>query len=531
MQLLNRIVKILKGFSTAEIYTLRNYLAAFAGEKNEEQLKSGKLFELIIKSKFLIKEADLRKEFSSDINPRYFDRILLNLKHKISESLTLDINIERRNAYSESSKAKINIKKQLAQAFILRGRGLTAEVSEMYDQMIHKAKDFELYDDLVEILRNQKSAYTLINNLTAFNSLLKEIKHYEYCRDVTWSAKDYYYQLVLNVEYKSNNGKNFVLLVEAISHLEHEMLIIDSANVKFYLLYLKTHYFQESGLYEKAQLELEALIILLNTNKAVYTPSKLANAIMNLGENLLYQSKLKDCLDTCTGAEKLVKNDLFNYAILKEIEFNANFYLGNYDKSLNIINELLSDKRLTVDDFRRSKRYYMKACVCFMKGENKKVKNLLEMTNEIKTDKEGWNIGIRVLEIINQIEISSISKSLPNKIDKLRKFSIRQNKISPISQRDLMIKNLLVESEKLNYDFELLYSKRKKDIEKLSGKKDANSWKFPSAEYVLFHEWLECKRAGTKYAYPLSNVLEDHRSLLIELDVPVKEEIKETLNN
>src|SRR5690606_26369360 len=104
------------------------------------------------------------------------------------ESLILDINIFRKGNYSKVFQKRFEIRKELVQARVVRGRGLINESILIYDKIIRAAKKYELYDELIETLQLKQNALVNTKGLKAFEEMEEEIDFYTHARNLYTSA-------------------------------------------------------------------------------------------------------------------------------------------------------------------------------------------------------------------------------------------------------------------------------------------------------------------------------------------------------
>ncbi len=492
MTIFTRTVQLLKAIRPEELETLRIYLNAFSKVKDGDNLKSLRLLDEIVKSNYAITFQELQTVIYGKRKEDAFKMLLHSFYNKITDSLILDTNIHRPGAYKDYSIAYAETKKMIIQAHLIRGRGQLHQAELIYDYIIEKAGSFELYNELVEALECKKSISVHTYNNVEEAEINRKIEYYKSCKSLVQKTYGYFSKLLENVCYKSNNN-NLLLLTEAISDIEHSMKGIYCENVEYYLGYIKTQYYQELGDYKAAEKEIMKILALLETSPAININIKYSNTLVTLADHYIYTASYKDAIYCCLEAEKYLTKNEYNYAVLKETEFAARLYAGEHEIASEIIGELLFNKQLTNDEFRRAKRYYFKACVCFKQKNYKEVNIYLEQTNELKKDKEGWYMGIRLLEILTCFEQEGPQTSFGKKINNYYKHIERLNKNQPVRDRDLLIKKILYALNKSGFDFNSTYMANQDIFEQLLSKSHANGWQGNSAELINFGEWYMSK--------------------------------------
>ncbi|HNS13000.1 MAG TPA: hypothetical protein PKM97_10345, partial [Bacteroidia bacterium] len=113
-------------------------------------------------------------------------------------------------------------------------------------------------------------------------------------------------------------------------------------------------------------------------------------------------------------------------------------------------------------------------------------------------DKEAWNISVRVLSIMNQIELENFEIA-DNLIDNLRKYYERIKKNLVVSKRDEKIIQILTALKGHSYHFRTTYRKKADAFDLLESLDSSYRWKILSPEMIIFHEWFKAKVANLKY--------------------------------
>ncbi|MBK7441259.1 MAG: hypothetical protein IPI65_06945 [Bacteroidetes bacterium] len=108
----------------------------------------------------------------------------------------------------------------------------------------------------------------------------------------------------------------------------------------------------------------------------------------------------------------------------------------------------------------------------------------------MKTDKTGWALGYRILEIMSLVELENYD-ALPYRLDTFRK------QLSKITKENvsrpklfLLIMNRLIKD---NFDFKLVNQKQAESLQLLRDGKDKYFWNPRSYEVIRFDEWWDTK--------------------------------------
>jgi hypothetical protein len=504
MNVIEDLYSIVKNMTTEEIKICKKFLNCFRDSGDRSII----LFEkLLKKSKYTIDELQISVLGSQNIVT--FKRLGYRLKDKILESLTLDINLYRKKSYSSISQIKFEVTKLSIQASILHGRGKTGLAIDLYNKIILKCKEYEIYDLLIETLHINQQISGLTKGKSFYFKFKKQIKYYEKCRAALYKAKEYFHNLIINIAFQANYDKRISSLKNAITDLENELKSINSPLVAYFLYLLKIEYFQSLKLFEEAEEFCEKLVMLVKNEKAIFMERRLGTALGNLANNQLYLFSFSSAEKNAISSAKYYPQLSHNFALMKEIEFYSHFYRNNFSLALKSINGILTPEYRGLSKFWFSKRLYLKSCVLFLQEKFKQAHMMISEIEEIEEDKEGWNIGIRILEIINNIERKLLDIA-GGKINNLR-VHFQRIPVNEFQTRDKIIYELLRELEKDSFNFKKTLTKNIRLLNLLEQKN--YRWQINAPEMIVFHEWFKAKAENRKYDHKESVLKQQEQKL------------------
>src|SRR5690554_1864489 len=194
-QELKEVLARLKPF---EAEVAGNYLVAFDRNKKVKTSKSSLVFETMLKNPGLSYDA-LKAMVSPELNKYDFNKFLIRLRNKIFDSLLLDLNVTRKNSYSNWFRARLECTKNWVQIINLRGRGNEISAIRMTSEQIAKCEEYELYDLLVSALYIQLETDGLTSGPSVFEKIRQKLQYAEKCRDAIYKAIEWntrYYMVV-----------------------------------------------------------------------------------------------------------------------------------------------------------------------------------------------------------------------------------------------------------------------------------------------------------------------------------------------
>lgn len=506
MSALTTIRVLLQKMTKEEKKVARKYLNAFDTRGSGLPNQSLKLFDLLARET----SADQRFDDRAIENLVYgkkagaaFPRLILRLRDKLFESLLLRINMERDGAYGERSVALYEIRNELSLAQILLDRGAWDLVPMITDECIKKAEKFEHYAELLAALRIQLQIRTIDKGKAVIEE--ENRKYTKVVRSLLASKKalELYHIVCSQVEFKSK-GISLQELEQSISTLQGEYEATGSATVAFFQNYLEVHLYQELGMYKSASSALKRQADLAEFHPAIYSKARLAGVYVNLAWNEIYTRKFANALKYTRKVRLIWPGKHFVIYRCYDTEFYSYFYQGKYELALDAMNFLQKHDNSQSADYRIGKREYQKACVLFMLGKYEQVHKILNTLNPIENDQEGWNLALRTLFIMNDLELEKTDNAF-KRIENMRKQIDKLKKINTDVPREVLKFEILRSLVNSKFDFVETRNKRKDDLEKLSNQKNRFRWKILSPELIPFEQWFESKVFRQKLVVKISS--------------------------
>ena len=175
----------------------------------------------------------------------------------------------------------------------------------------------------------------------------------------------------------------------------------------------------------------------------------------------------------------------------------VNIYLKNYHVALLDCQDLLKDD-LKGFRYEKSVTNFYSAIAYFGLKQYKEAQTVLSQKAEIQKDKEGWNVWIRIMRLLCQVEMLKLNL-IDYDIESFRKYLERTSRQYEIRERDKLILKVLYELDKQNYDFSETAKEVEDELEKLKSTDKKYAWNPDSPELILFHDWFEAKRLKKEY--------------------------------
>lgn len=503
---LQHLKHIINALNKNEKDVLVDYIKAFDTRSGGYKPKTLIILALLLKNDDLSKvNKYLKKKFGAKSEDA-LRMMMYRLKEKIGESLLLDVNIMREGAYDEVSQARAIIARKKIIALIYISRGIPQETLDIWDKIIILAKKFEFYNELIEALMYKQQHLGIRQGKKVYNKFTDEINFYEVSRIAVNNAVKSFYEVSMNYGFKGLNRNvpdpaYITFLEEKLSLLRKDFENTSSALVGYYYYLISIEYNQVLRFGKRASEFCNYLVELVKNNPSINLKIRLGTAYLNYSQNELFNYEFSTALENAKLGTQCFKTGSFNYNNGLELEFWANFYHGKVNDAATVMETLIKSAKTERNEFELAKRNYLLACTYFAQKQFIKANRTIQFTSSAEKDKEGWNIGIRIFNIMNTIENAQFDQA-DLLIMNLRQFIKEALKLKFVPERDKIILDILLELRKQGYDFEKVFKTKHQQLEQLANAKGNRVWEIQSPELIVFHRWVVAK-AKEKFYQPV----------------------------
>ncbi len=487
---LKGLISVLK---KEELTLAKKHLSAFESYHTKEPSKMLRLFKGMLKYPD-IQYDRLKKLVSKEITNKSFNQLIARTSERVQESIILDINLNRKENYSTIFQNQIKIRKYLIQSKVLYGRGMRSITIKLIDWVLKTSKKYELYDELVEAIYFKQGMVLSTKGEKSFLSLENDLNFYENCRVLLRKSRQLYRSYYASISFKGKVQNDYSFLINAITQIENFYQNTKSANILSYLLLLKLEkavVFKDYDLGKEAG---ESFIKALKESAAIYSPVRAGIINYNICDNEISALRFKDAITFGLRAKKILFEFSMNLNSITTIDLLslAYFYNEDYINSIKVIDELDSNNQLNKFPLQKSILIYRKAICYFSTGKYRDASLLFNNLQEIEKDKEGWNLWIRIMRILCSIELLKLNM-IDYDVESFRKYIQRLNRSRDVRKRDQLILKILIELDRVDFDFKKVEEKRKEELELLNSTNMGYEWEPKSPEMVIFGDWFQAK--------------------------------------
>lgn len=475
-----------------ELKVARKYLLSLETGNKSGYNKTVMLFDILVKAKEIpAKELLVQKLYDNKVENKTFYRLLQRLHEKLSESLLLDVNVQRPDAYDKQHVAWVGVKKNIIVAQILSGRGLAEQALDMFNSIIRICNTFEFYTELKEVLYLKRELLMISNEPNEFEQIAREITHCELCERADYKSREYYSRLFVSLNYKARQP-HMDILIEGLVDFQKMYQETKSSRVNRRRKLFQMQFYQDITDYKSAAQTGEELVSLIEKNSAVYSKNNLSHALVELANIQLYTGEFKKSVDNVDAATRIFNKDDFNVGMIFEIKFWALFYLHDFEACKTILQQLANNKLYNLSDYQNNLRQYYLANTLFMLGDYKKAAQIISKLSALKQDREGWYSGALVLLIMCYIELKKddlASLEIENFYRFTKRLEQSETEFIDLGRNKLIAKllNTVVAS---CFRFKDAYKKQEATIKQL---KEDHEWILKSGELIPFEQWFLSK--------------------------------------
>ncbi|HNV99405.1 MAG TPA: hypothetical protein PKL06_08555 [Chitinophagales bacterium] len=223
---------------------------------------------------------------------------------------------------------------------------------------------------------------------------------------------------------------------------------------------------------------------------SIRSNDNLGGAYTMLSNALMYLKYFNESIEACYNAEKLFFKHSNNDINTKSVRFIAHLYVKDYQSCVELVAQVRSIKRIKRGSFHYSKWLYLDANIKFIQGNYKATLQLLERHSFLKSDRSGWRLGYKILEMMCIVELGNYDW-LPYRIDTFRKL-VNDIKKENTARPKLMLK-LLKRLIKENFDFDTTTAKMQQELSLLQSNTGEYFCDILGYEVIRFDEWWVSK--------------------------------------
>ena len=434
---------------------------------------------------------------SIDAFRKLSDRLLERLYQVISNEINFQVDKEQ---YSEVFLAKIQVKRGILTLQSLQLKGLPFSWIKKYlNRLINICNLYEFLEDSLFLLRNLYQIHIseddFENALSCKNEIEKKSEYIKYL--IAGEFNNYLY--IESVQHKSIDDKTLIskikLAVEEVSGY-FEISKLNQLHYQKLMLELQLFHFEED--YYRAEEIIYMLIDITYKNPSIRFKGRIAQNFMNLAYTQFFLHKYEEAFENSKKAATFYMSNWHDINLFRESGVFALIYLKKYQEADEALLQILETGEIGNKPEQLSKRHLMMAYIKYLLGDYKSAFKHLQETKEVESDREGWNLGIRMLNIYLTLSTEKVDLA-DQRIGSMRKHIERTAKMRHMRKRDMVIFRILSRLSRSGFDFKDTWEDSQKDFQLLKSDLSEYRWIPRSHELIIFDQWYESKMNGKPY--------------------------------
>jgi len=356
-------------------------------------------------------------------SPRGADHVAMRLYYTVLESILLPASYKK-STHSDELQASIESRQLFFKAFLNSSNH--EQFNRLTDKAIEIAEEFQCYTVLIDIYSWRRHRAVSRKNRKAGKPWLEKQRRCEKEaqaeRDMLYHFENHWDEVAINT---GATQKTPHYLLGVMPDLEHIVASTSSNKVMYYYYLLQ----MELALYNRDFEECETigldLVGLIESSRSLKSDPRLLTAYSDIADNFMLAGKFKRAIYYCNIAEKYTKNiSSVTRVILPFTKAFCSFYDYDFDA---VRLELDKIRNITTEQFDKDKCMFFEAYMLHLEQQYTESLATLSEITELKADGDGWQMGVKLLEIQNYIMLgNTVSDS---KIKSLEKQYDRHKKV------------------------------------------------------------------------------------------------------
>lgn len=487
----------------------RNLLEAFHTNGTAKHSRALRLFELVRKRPEISFEA-ARKAIAPGAKARSFEKLVVRVCSKLTESLGLDINVKREGAYSSYYRNRLQVRKHLNEAEILHGRGLHRQALLLVEKSSASCLRHEQFELLLPCLEFRAQVLATELNVQDWKALQAQIADCKAALKVLSVAINYYQRYYMQLELTGNRQEPMDLLVEGLSAINKLEKGVQSVRLNYFKGLLRLEYLRAAGQYAECIAYSTNMLQEIDAHAHCFSPHMVASLHSDLASACLYAANYGLAQSYSTRAMAAFAAGSHNYLTAAQWHAWALLYLHDFAGVIEFAERLLP--HMEEEHQQLAGRFaYLAAWASFLDGESSRAFMYLQETQLLDADKAGWNLGARFLTMMIYAT-SGLDDNLERLLHTTRTFMRNLQKQQPtaVRKRDRLIFEVLCYLMRESVNFKLTAHNMKKQLSALADyTQPGMRWEPCMQEAVPFEQWFMA--AAQQTAIKLPQAAADHQ--------------------
>ncbi|MBK6730937.1 MAG: hypothetical protein IPG60_08215 [Bacteroidetes bacterium] len=487
---MEKIIQLVKTLNPNEVRAIKRFFASSSRTQiNHRQL----LFNNILNGKVNDENTGSKTIGRTSGDPAFI-MLKKRLKDDIMKVLVTEEGSKKFN--SKYFEARYKCRLMIIEADLLLSRGVSLLGEEILKKSLVLAEQYELTNEALILYDLLQAHFGIKAGPEKYLEYSNKNKNHLVLSQKKFEAQDYFRQLTMPQIFSTN--KNYLYKDQsALASKELEKLAIESNSDEIQSWYLRSNifYFHTIGDYISAREYATDFLDLANRSPVLNSKDNIGGAYMQLSIVNLLIRNYNEAFKFAENATKYFVKQSMNQVNALSFLFLAAIYDKQFDSALTIVKKVSEFKSITQYKSIEAKWNYYKANLLFAQGKYDDALALLQRENELISDKSGWRLGFKILEMMCIIELGYYDW-LDFRIETFRKLlsDVKNENVA----RPKLILQIIKGFIKHMYDFKNTTNDLKEHFDLLASNDAEYKWDPIGYEVIPFHEWWFNKISSNK---------------------------------
>ncbi len=433
----------------------------------------------------------LKQSLFPEMTEVAFTKLLARLREKLLESWIIDVNLDRKDRFAPSWVIRQKVRKRIIMVELLVNQGLFSEAKHLIRKTEKDCAAHALYDQLIALKHIQYILISQQQGSEFAEDIFKEMPLLQAKDQVKRRAEMAFYRHQFYGRNKASAKLPLQQLKQDITDIESNPGLPSVPTAQYFLLSLKTLYHEKSGQYAKMIPVIQNMLQLFSDEPSVHLPVRRANAHLQLFTAHCFLGQFQEALAHAESAGAIINNQSKASVEIKKVRFYPLLHLNRLQEAEALLNEVSAKAELLHGENQvyLEKIVYLRAVLAFKQKSYAQAARLLASLSHLPDEKDGWNVGIRLLQIQNRIE-KHLFDAADTQIANFKRHLERIAKSEKLAKRAVIILRVLHDLAANAFHFSQTLQRQQPLLDLLKDNAEEYRWDPFGAEVIPFDQWF-----------------------------------------
>ncbi len=459
---------------------------------NGMEKKKLQLFDLILNNKVKNDKEACLVIYGSPPNSAFS-----HLKKRLKQDILNFILLQNSNNKSGSKRvqAEIDCRRMLLQGQLLLQRGIYGEGEKLLNAALNLAERYEMFSEVLSIRNLLRATFGFRKGLEVYEKYSENMVYHLTELEKWLRVQQFYNQIALPHEFQTNRLSEIDdKPKDILTDLEKYDDKTSSERFIFWFYVSKVHHCNINRNFEEAHEFADKLLELLSEDSIMWSRSNYGGILKDVVFINLNLGNYDDAVEYAKEAVNTFNKGMTNELRAMDYLFFSHLRNQDYDSAEKTIEKALQHKQINAGNKLIKARWlFFYANLEYLNGNHKKAAQSLRTNEHITSDKSGWNLGCRLLEMMIDMEENDLFL-VDYKLKNFNRLLSPKNTETENIERARLIAKVIRLFIKHRGDFNETFEVAKDEIQALEDGEGQLFWDPMGYEVIRFDEWFRDKR-------------------------------------